>query len=108
VSIVRSSTCGAGPDDAPPHVLLLTIDTFRPDYMSINGYDRPTTPFLDSLVAAGFYFEEAVSPIARTTPAIASLLRSISAISDHRRASGSGSGLWISTASIPLTRSVRT
>jgi arylsulfatase A-like enzyme len=55
-------------------VLLLTVDTLRPDYMSANGYDLPTTPFLDSLLAEGMYFEQAVSPIPRTTPALASLL----------------------------------
>jgi arylsulfatase A-like enzyme len=42
--------------------------------MSMNGYDRPTTPFLDALVAEGYYFERAVAPVPRTTPALASLL----------------------------------
>ena len=51
-----------------------TIWALRPDYMSANGYDLPTTPFLDSLLAEGMYFEQAVSPIPRTTPALASLL----------------------------------
>jgi arylsulfatase A-like enzyme len=60
--------------DQPPSVLLLTIDTLRPDYLSANGYDRPTSPYLDSLLADSFYFERAVTPIARTTPALASLL----------------------------------
>jgi arylsulfatase A-like enzyme len=54
--------------------LLLTADTLRPDYMSLNGYDRPTTPFLDSLIAQGYYFEQALAPVPRTTPALASLL----------------------------------
>jgi arylsulfatase len=39
----------------------------------MNGYDRATTPQLDAILQAGFYFERAVSPIARTTPALASL-----------------------------------
>jgi len=64
---------------AQPHrptadVLLITIDTLRPDYLSINGYDRVTTPKLDRLLADGMYFEQATTPIARTTPALASLL----------------------------------
>ena len=58
----------------PPSVLFLTVDTLRPDYMSMNGYDRATTPVLDSLIAGGFYFEQAVAPVPRTTPALASLL----------------------------------
>lgn len=55
-------------------VLLLTVDTLRPDYMSMNGYPLPTTPFLDDLLAEGWYFDQAITPIAHTTPAIASLL----------------------------------
>jgi arylsulfatase A-like enzyme len=67
------AACGPG-DPGTPSVLLLTVDTLRPDYMSVNGYDRSTTPFLDSLVSEGWYFEQAVTPVPRTTPALASLL----------------------------------
>ena len=64
--------CGSSPE--PPHVLLVTVDTLRPDYMSLHGYDRETTPRLDAILSEGFVFEQAVSPIGRTTPALASLL----------------------------------
>lgn len=69
--------CAAPPPrsaDSRPDVLLLTIDTLRPDYLSANGYDRPTSPVLDELISASWYFEDAATPIARTTPALASLL----------------------------------
>ncbi len=74
--LLLATACGgAGTAPAPPiSVLLITVDTLRPDYLSLNGYDRETTPFLDSLLSRGFYFEDAISPIARTTPALASLL----------------------------------
>jgi len=55
-------------------VLLITVDTLRPDYLSVNGYDLPTTPAIDALVREGFYYEQAVAPVPRTTPALASLL----------------------------------
>ncbi|MFT5048807.1 MAG: arylsulfatase A-like enzyme [Chlamydiales bacterium] len=55
-------------------VLLITVDTVRPDYMSMNGYPLPTTPYLDGLLAEGSYFEHALTPIPRTTPAMASML----------------------------------
>jgi len=55
-------------------VLLLTVDTLRADYLSCNGYDRPTTPFVDSLLARGVHFTRAVTTMPRTTPALASLL----------------------------------
>jgi arylsulfatase A-like enzyme len=56
------------------NVLLLTVDTLRPDYLSLNGHDVPTSPSLDSLLGEGIYFEQALAPIPRTTPALASLL----------------------------------
>ncbi len=62
------------PPSKPWSVLVLTVDTLRPDYLSANGYDLPTTPYLDGLIREGYYFDEAVSPIARTTPALASLM----------------------------------
>lgn len=65
--------CGSAPERLPS-VLLLSVDTLRPDYLGLEGYDRPTSPFLDSLLASGFSFARAWSPVARTTPALASLL----------------------------------
>jgi len=51
--------CGGGIDaDAPPrHVLLISIDTLRADHMGAYGYERPTTPFLDTLAARGVVFD---------------------------------------------------
>lgn len=59
------------------HVLLLTVDTLRNDYLSANGYDRPTTPFLDQLLHDGATFTHAITPEPRTTPALASLLTGV-------------------------------
>ncbi len=61
--------------DSPQHkrVLILTVDTLRPDYMSLEGYDLPTTPRLDALLSRGTRFTRAVSPIPRTTQALASM-----------------------------------
>jgi arylsulfatase len=56
------------------HILLLTVDTLRPDYMSRNGFPLPTTPFVDSMLSSGYVFSNAVTPEPRTTPALASLL----------------------------------
>jgi len=66
-----------GPATIPPtrrHVLLLTIDTLRADYLSANGYTLPTSPFLDALIGGGTTFTRAVTTVPRTTPALASLL----------------------------------
>ena len=55
-------------------VLLVTVDTLRPDYLGSGGYALPTTPFLDGLFARGHVFTRALSPAPLTTPALASLL----------------------------------
>ncbi|NIO02275.1 MAG: sulfatase-like hydrolase/transferase [Candidatus Latescibacteria bacterium] len=63
--------------EIPPenrHVLLLTVDTLRPDYLSALGYDLSTTPAIDELYNSATIFTHAVTPIPRTTQALASML----------------------------------
>ena len=55
-------------------VLLLTVDTLRADHVSTAPHGPSQTPFLDGLFARGQVFERAVTPIPRTTQALASLL----------------------------------
>jgi arylsulfatase len=74
VAAAAALLAGCGRGDPRPSVLLLTVDTLRPDYLSSNGYDRPTSPAIDALLAQGFVFEEALAPVPHTTPALASLL----------------------------------
>lgn len=56
------------------HVLLISVDTLRMDYVGHRVNGTPTTPFLDSLLPTGFQFKRAVTPIPRTTQALASML----------------------------------
>ncbi len=44
----------------PRSLLLITVDCLRADHVGFMGYDRPTTPFLDSLAAESFVFENAI------------------------------------------------
>lgn len=54
-----ASTKGvASPAERPP-VVLITIDTLRPDHMGVYGYKRATTPKLDAWAAKGAVFEQA-------------------------------------------------
>lgn len=57
-------------------VLLVSIDTLRPDRTSVYGAQRPTTPELEHLAADGLVFETAVAPAPWTIPSHASLLTS--------------------------------
>jgi arylsulfatase A-like enzyme len=54
-------------------LLVLTLDTTRPEALSCFGMDAPTTPHLDTIAADGIAFDRALSPIPITLPAHASL-----------------------------------
>jgi arylsulfatase A-like enzyme/VanZ family protein len=56
------------------NVLLVTVDTFRPDHLGAYGYDRDTSPSLDSLAADGAVFEQTISSSSWTTPSLISVL----------------------------------
>jgi arylsulfatase A-like enzyme len=43
----------------PLNVLLITIDTLRPDHLGAYGYKRRTSPRIDALAASGALFERA-------------------------------------------------
>jgi arylsulfatase A-like enzyme len=66
---------GAAPTG--PHVLLISIDTLRADRMSSYGYERPTSPNLDRLLAGGVRFGRArvVEPL--TNPSMCSTITSL-------------------------------
>jgi arylsulfatase A-like enzyme/Tfp pilus assembly protein PilF len=57
-----------------PNVLLVTIDTLRPDYLHCYGYAQIETPSIDSLAAQGIRFEQAYTPVPITLPSHAVIL----------------------------------
>jgi arylsulfatase len=68
--------CGGGAGDgrATGGILVIAIDSLRADHLSCYGYDRETTPVVDSLAAEGVLFEEAFSAAPWRLPSHASLL----------------------------------
>ncbi|MCA9540812.1 MAG: sulfatase-like hydrolase/transferase, partial [Myxococcales bacterium] len=63
----------AGAESVPPDVLLVTIDTLRPDALGwVAGRNR--TPVLDRLADGGVAFSAAVAPAPVTLPSHASIL----------------------------------
>ena len=54
-------------------VIVISLDTTRPDHLSAYGYDRPTTPHLARLAREGVRFEGARSTSSWTLPAHMSL-----------------------------------
>jgi len=56
-----------------PNVLVVTVDTLRPDRLGCYGYARPTSPRIDQLAARGTRFANAYSSAPWTLPSYGSL-----------------------------------
>jgi arylsulfatase A-like enzyme len=69
---------GAVDDEAArrPNLLLITIDTLRADHLGCYGYERPTSPVLDTFAREGVLFRRAYAQSSWTKPSTASLLTS--------------------------------
>lgn len=57
-----------------PNVIVLVVDTLRADHLSLYGYGRNTSPFIDSFAQDGVRFNAAVAPSSWTQPSHASML----------------------------------
>jgi arylsulfatase A-like enzyme len=73
--------CGFQPQPTPPenpplNVIIVMVDTLRADHMSLYGYHRNTTPFIDSFSSGGVVFDWAWSQASCTFPSVNSLLTS--------------------------------
>jgi arylsulfatase A-like enzyme len=55
-------------------ILLIAVDALRADHLSCNGYDRTTSPTLDTMVEAGVSFRRNYTTAPWNLPATASLL----------------------------------
>ncbi|MBN2800359.1 MAG: sulfatase [Deltaproteobacteria bacterium] len=56
---------------SPPtvrRVVVIGIDTLRPDHLGTYGYPRPTSPELDAFASESVVFERALAPAPRTRP----------------------------------------
>jgi len=62
----------------PRNVLLISIDSLRADHLRCYGYERDTSPSLDSLAERGVLFETCVAESSWTLPTHASLLTGVS------------------------------
>ncbi|HMB71849.1 MAG TPA: sulfatase, partial [bacterium] len=82
VAVALLSAGCAAPGDAPPDadppqaVILIVVDTLRPDHLSCYGYDRHRTANVDRLAAAGVLFGNAQAAASWTIPSMGSMLTS--------------------------------
>ena len=70
-------TSCSGAEPAAPlagaNVVLIVVDTLRADHLGCYGYDRETSPFLDSMAEEGVLFEHAMSNSSFTRESVSSL-----------------------------------
>ena len=61
----------------PRNVILISLDTLRPDHLGVYGYSRDTSPTLDLLSQQSFVFERALAPAPNTPPSQMSMMTSL-------------------------------
>jgi arylsulfatase A-like enzyme len=57
-----------------PNVVLIGVDTLRADHLGFYGYERDTSPNLDSWAAGATVYENCIASTPRTTQSLASIL----------------------------------
>jgi arylsulfatase A-like enzyme/tetratricopeptide (TPR) repeat protein len=85
----------------PLNVVVVTIDTLRPDHVHCYGYEHVETPTLDSLAQHGVLFEEAVAQAPLTPPSHASIFTGLYPTAHHVRNTG---GFILPSSSRPLAK----
>lgn len=63
-----------GCGDKPENVILISIDTLRPDHLGCYGYSRYTSPAIDRIAAEGVLFTDVSATSPWTMPSHATLL----------------------------------
>ena len=74
VALLAAAASGCGEPAESPPVLVYLVDTLRPDHLSVYGYPRATSPYLNVFAADAVVFENAYAPTSWTKPSTASLL----------------------------------
>lgn len=70
-----------------PNIILIGVDSLRPDFLSYFGHDK-TTPFFDKFLQQSVVFSESITPLARTFPSWSTILTGL-----HPRENGVRSNL---------------
>lgn len=74
LAALLACAAGCGFQNRRPDIVLVVIDTLRPDRMSAYGAARDTTPFIRSIAERGVRFDAVYAPAPWTVPSMASLL----------------------------------
>ncbi len=71
------ASCDSRKPETRPNIVLIVVESLRPDHLSFYEYGRDTTPFLSQLAPRGVVFRRAVSTSSWAAPATASLMTSL-------------------------------
>ncbi len=72
--IFLAAGCGNGKPDAPPHIILFTLESLRADHVGSYGYPLPVSPNLDRFAEEAIRFNDAHAVTSWTLTSHASLL----------------------------------
>ena len=53
---------------AKPNIVFISADSLRADHLGCYGYDRPTSPYIDSIASNGVLLEKMFCPVIPTQP----------------------------------------
>jgi choline-sulfatase len=70
---VNAPASAASPDAPRWNVVLIIIDTLRPDHLGLYGYERPTSPNLDAFARGAVVFERALATAPNTPRSMPSI-----------------------------------
>ena len=76
VAVALLPLLGACRSPSPPNVVVVLVDTLRPDYLGCYGHPGGLTPFIDGLAGRGVLYANAYAPSTWTLPSVASLFTS--------------------------------
>lgn len=76
IALLGAVGCGdpMGGSEPRPNVVIITIDTTRADHLGCYGYDRPTSPMIDSLASGSVLFSRCSAHTPITLPSHTSIL----------------------------------
>ncbi len=77
VIVVLVSSCGTAEHI---NVVLILTDTVRADHLSCYGYERSTSPHIDSLAAAGTLFKNCQGQASWTLPCMATIMSGVAPV----------------------------
>ena len=66
-----------------PNIVVIAVDTLRPDHLGCYGYARPTSPAIDRLAGRSLVFDRAFAAGIPTTPSFTTLLTGLHPYRHH-------------------------